>query len=387
MRKDYFKIACLFLFISFTSCNSEDSFTFFNYPVACTTANTFVGDVYLQSQSEVDDFVQNNYCSIQGDLIIGSMSGFYTDISDLTGFSSLSMITGRIEIEQNEFLQNLNGLENIVEIGSRLTIDGNPALTTMDALNNNIRIGGSISVLSNRALVSMGNFPNVTTLNYLTIIDNPLIQNLNAFSALETVNNSVQVTANHSLTSMQGLGNLTIVEEQLWIGINNSLRSLSGLNSLSEVRTGRFWVYQNPILQNLSGLENVDTIALLHISRNLNMTSLTGIEGLSNLTVGLDIQENNALTFLVNFDNLKLGENTETNGIAIRNNANLTTLSGLESIQDFTGLLTIYENSSLRNFCDLQTILINGTIGIVRIDTNFFNPSQTDIENGINCSI
>ncbi|MDC1539473.1 hypothetical protein N8480_02245, partial [Flavobacteriaceae bacterium] len=65
----------------------------------------------------------------------------------------------------------------------------------------------------------------------------------------------------------------------------------------------------------------------------------------------------------------------------------LTSLNGLESVTNFQGNVGITDNDSLTDLCALQNILTNGNTNIVSIVFNQYNPSENDIINGTNCSI
>ena len=91
------------------SCSSDDT-------VSPVLFNPFVGDVLLESQTEVDDFASNNYSEINGNLRISApdLSG-PSSITDLSGLASILSVNGDIEI----FSNSITSLQ-ILEIGWRV---------------------------------------------------------------------------------------------------------------------------------------------------------------------------------------------------------------------------------------------------------------------------
>jgi len=359
--------------------NNEYAFPFINIEevaVACT----FKGDIHLQTQADVDNFILNEYCIVDGNLTIGDAVSQQSDIIDLSGLASFHKVNGFLRIRRNWQLTSLNGLENVFHVGGYLLV-GSSAVENLDVFQDNTFVGESIFIDVSAGVTSIGSFKDITELDALSI-SGFSIPDLSAFSNLTKVN-SVQLTGGNR--NMQGLNKLERVEDAFWVN-GGSLESYDGLDALKYVG-GRFWIYQNPFITDLSGLESIETIGLLEISNNPNLQSLQGIENLKSTPIGIDIKDNPRLTSLVSFNNLSIGQEIEGNGIGIRNNDALTNLNGFETISNFTGLVAVHDNDILRDLCDLQSIFVNGTIGIVRIEDNFLNPTQTDLEIGTNCSI
>jgi hypothetical protein len=231
MKKIKLYFTALLVLLVLNGCtNNEYAFPFINIEevaVACT----FTGDVHLQTQTDVDNFILTEYCTVDGNLTIGDAVSQQSDIIDLSGLAPLHKVNGFLRIRRNWELTSLNGLENVFHVGGYL------------------------------------------------LVGSSAVENLNVF------------------------------------------------------------------------------------------------------------QDNPRLTSLANFNDLSIGQEIEGNGIGIRNNDALTNLNGFETISNFTGLVAVHDNDNLRDLCDLQSIFVNGTIGIVRIEDNFLNPIQTDIEIGTNSSI
>ena len=112
---------------------------------------------------------------------------------------------------------------------------------------------------------------------------------------------------------------------------------------------------------------------------NENLVSLSGIENLSQVTQGISIAGNTSLTSIDHFHSLsEIGNNPNDSGIIINRNDALQSLSGLERITTFAGIVVVNENSALSDLCDLQNIL-SGTLRSVSIQYNLHNPTANNI--------
>jgi len=100
------------------------------------------GDVIITSQQEMDDFVANfpNCTTINGDLTIQQ------DVTDLTGLSSLTNITGSLVVHFTQYLSSLTGLEQIDTIGENLAFEAlwSGIILDISALDHPIYIGGIV---------------------------------------------------------------------------------------------------------------------------------------------------------------------------------------------------------------------------------------------------
>jgi len=173
--------------------------------IACDNG-TFVGNVLLSTQQEVDDFGAMCYSKIDGSLVIGAEFEGINDIVDLSSLSSLNQIftsnpnesTGWLRIRANN-LVSLNGLQNITSVNG-LKINNCYEildLLGLDALEN---IGGNpndyqtLDIHSNAELTSLEGLNNLVSigstefLSYIRFAGNPKLQNLEALALLEEIN-------------------------------------------------------------------------------------------------------------------------------------------------------------------------------------------------------
>lgn len=211
-------------------------------PPTCPT-----GNVMLNSQADVDNFVLQfpNCTVINGNL---KLEG---NIFDITALINITQITGFLEIVGCQ-LENLDGLNALVNVGDRTRIFGNPNLERVDGLER----------LESTTELSF-------TLNTnLTEISLPALQNI-------------------------PLG--------IFIDENDSLNSIQGLSNLSNGNIGPISITENPVLENLNGLENVQNVTNMFIWANPNLNDISAIANIPYLNVGvLTIANNTSLSVCTN---------------------------------------------------------------------------------------
>lgn len=219
------------------------------------------------------------------------------------------------------------------------------------------------------------------------------------------------------VTSMSSFGNITIT--------NTSLTTLTGLGNInSSISSGEIIIYNNPLLQNLNGLEGITATSALNISNNASLTSIDALvninvinswndklriincDQLQNINLpniinlrGLEISSNNALTNVIigsntvmsSLQDVKIEHNSalvDVSGFSIQNtnpastfdyvfnvnnNDNMTGLSFLQNLSNSSAEILIQGNAQLSNLNDL--------LGITQIKSLVIrnNPSLVDI--------
>ncbi|MBS4039481.1 MAG: hypothetical protein KGZ81_02660 [Flavobacteriales bacterium] len=229
------------------------------------------GDVTLISQAEVDAFVAQypNCTQINGNLNIGPISGGSSNITNLSGLSSLTQVSGELAIRYNQNLTNLSGLNNITSIGTILRLEFNQALLNLDGLSGLTNIGQSIYIGLNFVLQNLNGLAGITQLpnGYLYINNNP------------------------QLTSLQGLHNITTIGESMWISASNGLTNLNGLSGLTTFNNNSsefIYIMNNQNLISLSGLQNVTSFGnrSISIQNNAALTDISAINSIVSGTIG-----------------------------------------------------------------------------------------------------
>jgi len=325
----------------------------------------YEGHVVLQTQEEVEAFGECRYTGITGSLHIYNY-GIGNQVTDLSPLSTLQSVGYLLNIHQNDSLQDLTGLENI---------------TSCDALY---------------------------------IFENPSLENLDALSNLQT--NSVTINELPLLTSIDGLVGIDPIMERLDIAECPLITDLNALSHVTEVKTFLI-IRENAQLQDLSGLESLTTVGTeanpsgccsgaFRIGGNENLTSFNGLNQLTTVHNGLEIQGNDLLTDLSSFPaltdfqgNLVINYNeslanidglsfvTTANYVSIYGNPTLLNIDGLSNLGSITSDLSIIENTSLTDLCGITYLLEQGPLCCnYYVGGNAYNPSESDILNG-DCSL
>ncbi len=188
-----FKISLIFIVL--TACTEDDS--------SCD-GGAFKGNVFLNSQEEVDVFGANCYSKIEGNLIIGLPSQ-PTDIHNLQPLSGLKeVVNGRLAIYADKLI-DLKGLDNVTRLDG-LRIDGCTSLITLFGLNSLSQIGiTDVSDNSNQ-------FDPSFIINYC-----PSLNSIEALDSLKKIQNFI-IGGTVKLESLKGLENLDLVTGNLSIG-------------------------------------------------------------------------------------------------------------------------------------------------------------------------
>ncbi|MFD2573137.1 immunoglobulin domain-containing protein [Spirosoma soli] len=152
--------------------------------------------------------------------------------------------------------------------------------------------------------------------------------------------------------------------------------NITNLNSLSVIQTaGGLQITNNPLLSSLGGLDNLTSVRNgLDIQSNAALTSLQGLNQLASAG-GLDLRNNPRLTSLNGLENLKTVENTvliqshaaltslqglnqltSARTLDLRNNPRLTSLSGLENLRTVTGTVLIQSHAELTSLQELNQL-------------------------------
>jgi len=190
------------------------------------TDNIYSGNITLETQQEVDDFGNDGYTSINGNLTIGFLYGSTqsSNISSLDKLDALTFISGDLSIQNNPLLATLDGLENISSINGRLDIYRN-VLSNLNGLNNLTYLGGQ-----------------------LDINEETLLNNLNGLRNLTNVNGTLQMFNNSALTNLEGLNNIVNVVGLFSFKGNTSLTNFCASKHLitnGQISESEFIVEEN----------------------------------------------------------------------------------------------------------------------------------------------
>ncbi len=320
------------------------------------------------------------------------------ELTSLTGLENLRSVAGSIVIYSNDGLTNfegLNGLETVGRsfvIGDSFTVsnrfdEGNDSLLSLEGLDSLTSIGESLIIWDNPELLSLSGPTNLQTIEgNLNVRDNDSLEEVVGLTGLESIGgtlgfysndvfasfagfNSLRSVGglafeNDSLVNLQGLNNLETVRGNLHAGgkasddtfpsafDGSAITSLEGLDSLRSIE-GNFWVWDNPLLQyvrSLSNLESVSGSVLIG-----NSTTLIAIEGFDSLTqvggyLSIDGGEDTFPTVFSSLVSFSM--------------PNLETIGGYFRLRNTTSSLTDFDLTSLRE--------INGVTSVGGESINMF---------------
>jgi len=202
-----------------------------------------------------------------------------------------------------------------------------------------------------------------------------------------------------NVPDLTGLNSLDSIFDAFSIRSNLQLINFNGLSNLKHIGNADFRIESNPVLQDLSGIDNLETIDYsINIANNPTLSSLTGLEslktvgyaisilrndklpnleGLNNLiSVGhrLQINDNDMFTSLQGLDNiysidrLQLDNNIQlqdlsglsslhnVGAVSVHGNPIIQSLNGLENVSSIDRSLSIYNNASLNNINALTDV-------------------------------
>ena len=375
-----------------------------------------VGDVYLNSQSDVENFISSyGTCEvINGTIYIGDatdISGItsikriegsllitYSEIISVSNFGNLEFIGGDFKIDQSHFIETIEGINKLSTInGDFLITQNHSTLKHIKGFSALERIAGNFQVSENESLETISPFDNLLNVEGWFLIRrcnamekligfNKLIKIGTIFN-VSSFKGNLSIENNDVLTEINGFNSLLEVVRNIDIGGNASLINVVGFSSLEKVINISFGgqlLVEIPIfekLHTLGGLEvwstgltdvkgfnNVQVIGdstnysgNLYIKDNDSLLEITGFAKLIKIVAGLDIGQNNQLNSLAGFKNL-----VEVSHLGVGGNPSLVSLNGLENIfkVELEGgtAINVSGNNSLVDCSALCNLLSKGSV-------------------------
>jgi hypothetical protein len=309
----------------------------------CPTTN-----IVLSTQSDIDNFTNNypNCTSLTHELKI---DGIGSNISNLNGLSSI--ISGQKIFIKNTQIPDFSGLNNLENM-QHLSLWGNASIQDFTGFDS-LQSLGFLEMFGNINVTNFSGMPNLTSLDNISLFQNFGLSDMSQLSFIETINN-VEIWSN-GLNNLAGLENLQTVEGDLKIS-NEPLTSFSDLASLQTIN-GSLYLQYNEQAVDYSAFSNITTIENLYIIGSTSLTDLSGFEGVQTVTGSLRIGNNSGLIDLAGLNDLSTVEFFD-----IYENENFLSLKGIENL-DFIG----------------NRIFIDSNDSLLSIETlNYASPSQVD---------
>jgi hypothetical protein len=338
--------SCLPEGITFQSQSQIDNFHN-DYP-GCTIIE---GDVNFAPNMVTSLVGLNGITAVNGDLNIN-----ITLLNYLSGLNSLTKVGGNLIFNHNDRFRSLSSLENLDSVGGVFELSYSDTLPNLNGLENLKYVGDTLRLIH---CDSLANFSGLENLNYvgnlIFIYWNNGLLSLDGLDGLETIS-SIYVHDNNALTDVSALGHLDTIPGYLSFGHNDILPGFFGLNGIKAIMGG-LRVTNDDAIVSMAGLDSLSYAGFLllgspDVGGNESLISLAGLENVQHLNGDLIIAQNpmlNNLTALAGLDSV-------AGYIEIIDNTSLSNLDGLENIapQSISDI-TIIENSMLSE-CAVESI-------------------------------
>ncbi len=395
-------IAVLLLF----SCDSDDDSD------SCPT--TFIGEVAIKNQEELDRFFKCKYKIIEGRLTLFGVNDISalknleqvneirisnTKLITLEGLNNLKVLKGEIMIIGNSELISLDGLSSLVEIPA-LNVRGNSKLYDFCELSGDLVNNTSYVVSGNnfnpsrddlinetvcKSEINIGEKVydgNVSILPYHTSNRNGRYQSVEDFAKLgyTKIDGSLEIALWGSLESLSSLKEITgdfklgyyHYEDGSQFVWGNAFENLKGLEALKTIG-GTFQLIGSNNLKNIDELINLEYLGGINISSN---PLLENIDGLINVTSELNndfiLYGNRALKNINGLSNAKI---TSLNTLEFGYLDNLSDLNVLSNLTSLNALSINYLNNEslskmefLGNLKELNALKIKSANHIKNLD-------------------
>jgi hypothetical protein len=341
-------------FIRAYATNSEG--TVYGNEISFTTLEDapkiFEGDVYLETQEDVENFGNQGFTGITGSLTITGLK--YPDVTDLNFLSDLESIGGSLVLEDNYSLENLDGLQNILSLGGDFVLYYNGStLKEIDGLNGLTEIGGNLKIWNNLDLENLDGLSNLTSLGGgISLRDNNSLVSISGIPGFQEINGDFEIHGNN-LQNLDALENLKVVNGTLKLR-ETEIEDISGLYNLETVG-GDFWIMQMYGLTELIGFDKLTSIqGTFHFSNNTNLDKVQGFSNLSYLG-GVYLDGGGILSELIGFESL----NSIEGDFTYYGYSNLTDMYAFENLSEVRGSL-FFRSTGLKNLEFLSNLVYVG---------------------------
>lgn len=299
----------------------------------------------------IDSVAQNQGLGSGSIFPIGTTTNCFSFFNQ--GNELISSCCFNISVEQVDIICNGGTFTNQSQI-DEFIID-NPLCEHIDG---SIVINGYNSNISN-----FYGFSNIKSISEgLSIVNCPLINNFEGFDSLQTV--GALNLGNLNVNNLYGFSQLTTISQALSLQTLPFLTSLSEFDSLTAL--GSLNIFSTNGLTTLNGLENISNpLSSVYIQSNFSLNSLIGLNNIPEITSSLNISYN---PNLLNFEGLNSLQ--KCSQVYISQNNRLSNLSGLNNLDTISYNLSIQGNDSLTSILDLSSLAFIGTGLNNRISNN-----------------
>lgn len=213
-----------------------------------------IGNVFLNTQSDVDNFVANySTCTtIDGNLEIRG-----SGINDISGLSALRIINGELKMIETQVI-DFTGLSFLTEIRNGYTeIRHNSSLTSVN-FDNLIVLNSYLSINVNSSLQSITGFDGFTEMRSIEISNNFSLTSIPLFDEVKQTE-ALSFSENESLVNIGGFSKLKCVGDFNIHG-NDILETIPQFNNLERVNGFSFRISYNPYLKSVEGFQSLEFV-------------------------------------------------------------------------------------------------------------------------------
>jgi len=278
---------------------------------------------------------------------------FSSGLEELKGFNQLENLNWlTIEHSFVEDSSAISGFEKLSAIGDNFVLHNND-FQTFNAFNNLKGIGNNFIFTENTKLVHLNGLDSLKFIEgRFALVNNDLLYQIDIVN-IDNIGRQISIGENHQLPNLHFLSGITHLNDDVNIWNNASLVSLFNQNKLEHAHWIR--LADSPLLVDLNGFNNLDTIDQEFILEELNILDLTDLNNLKK--VGSDFRLF-SLDEIENFNGLELLTDVEGHLDVIRNDK-LTSLEGLGSLERVRSL-EIRANPVLEDISVLNDLHIIG---------------------------
>lgn len=399
-------------------------FIFIFFTVILSYSQCPIGDVYLSSQEDVENYI-SNYADcevITGTLYIGDatdISGItgikriegslrisYSKINSVLNFSNLEYVGGDFVIDNSHLIEAIEGIDKLHTVNGNFLIGENHSIQQIKGFNSLVNVNREFAINQNSSLEIVSGFEKLNEVFDFQISNNASLISIPEFNQLVSVGWDLDISGNAVLPEIKGFNSLTEIVLAMNIARNSSLATIDGFENLYKLSSLN--IFQSPItslssfnalvsvtsiyiyeskLSNINGFNNIEVmqgddpnIGILYIYNNNELLEISGFKNLTIIEGQLSIINNSNLVSLIGFNYL-----IKAKQININTNESLTNLRGLENlfvIENLGGTsLIINNNTNLSDCSVLCNLLSYGIIdGLVIIQDN---PSKCSSESQV----
>jgi hypothetical protein len=269
------------------------------------------------------------------------------DLTDLTPLRTLREVRGRLTLARLPHVASLQVIAGLTRVES-IRIEDLDALPDLVGLDLLTALAGELWIGGNAKLETLTGLT-LTTAGEVHLVDNPALSSLGALATLAGPLERLELRSLPSLNSLDGLQQVTSIRfldvvdcsglidlSELTLGAseiiqlfdNPSLSTLQGVLLPSLTKVAEVRLRALPSIQDLSGLEALQTIGVLHLEDCAEVRSLEGLSELREVTQALRLERCARLANLSGAPVLaRIGV------LQLASNPELATLAGLSALQ------------------------------------------------------